>query len=242
MSRSTTLSALALTCLATAGALVLGLVAWAEPHPMRVLLWSLACLASEALWVRLPVGRATVSMASCAHFAALLLLPRPEAMLAAALASAIAEASFQRKPPIRVLFNTAQTALAVGAASWAFEACGGTRAALAPMLMELRLLPLVAAGAAYFAVNTGAVSLAVALAERTSPLKAWKANFGSGYELLSNGALFSLGALVAFHHEAHGWGVTLLALLPLLVAYEGYRRYMHARDREDAADEERRAA
>ena len=80
------------------------------------------------------------------------------------------------------------------------------------------------------------------LAERTSPLKAWKANFGSGYELLSNGALFSLGALVAFHHEAHGWGVTLLALLPLLVAYEGYRRYMHARDREDAADEERRAA
>ena len=171
-----------------------------------------------------------------------LLLPRPEAMLAAALASAIAEASFQRKPPIRVLFNTAQTALAVGAASWAFEACGGTRAALAPMLMELRLLPLVAAGAAYFAVNTGAVSLAVALAERTSPLKAWKANFGSGYELLSNGALFSLGALVAFHHEAHGWGVTLLALLPLLVAYEGYRHYMHARDREDAADEERRAA
>jgi hypothetical protein len=242
MPRSTTLTAIALTSLAAAGAFALGAAGWSPPQPMRVVLWALACLASELLWVRLPVGRATVSMASCTHFAALLLLPRGEAMIAAALAGAIGETAIQRKPPIRVIFNAAQTALAVGAASWAFHAGAGDRPSLAAMLMELRFLPLLAAGIAYFAVNTGAVSIAVAVAERTTPWRAWKANFGTGYELLSNGALFSLGALVAFHHEAHGWGATLLALLPLLVAYEGYRRYMRARDREDAADDEQRRA
>jgi hypothetical protein len=243
MTRSMTLRSLALTSLAAAGALALGAAAWSEPPLVRLALWALACLASEVLWVRLPVGRATVSMASCTHFAALIILPRAEAMIAAAVASAIGEAAFQRKPPIRVAFNAAQTALAVGTASWAFHALAGDRVSLAAMLAELRFVPLIVAGVAYFAVNTGAVSLAIALAERTSPWRAWKANFGSGYELLSNGALFSLGALVAFHHEAHGWGATLLALLPLLVAYEGYRRYVRARDREDAAeDEPRRAA
>src|SRR5947208_1766834 len=87
--------------------------------------WLVACTAGELLWVRLPFGAATISMASCFDFAALLVLPRGEAMLITALATVAAELGVMRKPPVRALYNGAQTALAVWAASWAFQAVSG---------------------------------------------------------------------------------------------------------------------
>ena len=61
-----------------AAALLFARVGW--PHPTRELLfWLAACVAGEFLWVRLPVGSATISMAACFNFAALLVLPQPAA-------------------------------------------------------------------------------------------------------------------------------------------------------------------
>lgn len=216
----------------TAAALALTLGSWAGPVDARFWFWCVACLAGELLWVRMPVGRVTVSMASCFQFAALLVLPGAQAMTIAALTGLVAEVAVLRKPAIRALFNAAQAALAVGAARAVLEALGGAAAGALPVGA------LLAAGVAYFAVNTGAVSLAVALHERIDPRRAWWSNFGTGYELVSNGALFSLGALLASLYVAQGPAGALLVALPVVVAFQGYRAMVESRtgrSRPDAA-------
>ncbi|TMA24169.1 MAG: hypothetical protein E6J87_24325 [Deltaproteobacteria bacterium] len=119
--------------------------------------------------MRLPFGRATLSMASTCNFAALILLPRAEAMLAAAGASLVAELLVMRKPPARLLFNAGQTALAVGAAGLVYHTLAGATASPAAVLLAKGLWPILAAAAAYAAVNTGSVSLAIGVAERVAP-------------------------------------------------------------------------
>ena len=202
---------------------------WSWPLAQGSWFWAAACLVGELLWVRLPVGQATVSMAPCVHFAALLILPRGQAMLIIAMTSLIAELGALRKPLVRAAFNAAQTALAVWAASLAVATASGGSVRATELLQQFRLWPLLLAAAVYFLVNTGAVSMAVALKERLPLARAWRANFGSSYELLSNGALFSLGVLLAARYVLSGMGGTILVALPFCVAYEGYRRYARAR-------------
>jgi hypothetical protein len=193
--------------------------------PTRALwFWVIACTVSELLWVRLPLGRATLSMSSCFNLAALLVLPRGEAMLAVALSIAIAESAFMRKSVARVIFNSAQTALAVAAGSLAFTWLGGSGDRLGLMVADLDLLPFGAAGLAYSVVNTGAVSIAVAMSEGVSAWQAWRENFASGFELVGRGALLSLGILVAVHYTLVGAAGTVLVALPLVVAHQAYLR------------------
>jgi hypothetical protein len=214
--------------LATAGIMLatLAIVAsWAGPFGKAWWFWLGACFAGELLWVRLPLGRATLSMASACNFAALLVLPRAEAMLAAAAAGLVAEAVVLRKHPTRFLYNAGHAALAVGAGSIVYHSLAGPETTLLAGFSPAGLVPLIAAALTYTLINTGAVSLAVGLTERVSPWRAWWANFGSLYELLSNSALFSLGALLALLYALGGALGTVLVSGPLLLAHESYRRY-----------------
>jgi hypothetical protein len=208
--------------------------AWPGPATPDFWIWFAMCLAGELLWVRLPVGQATVSMASCFQFAALLLLPRGHAMALAGLSTVLAESTVMRKAPLRSVYNGAQAALSVGAAGLALAAFEGAKN-VTDMVYGFQPLPLLAAALLYFAINTGTVSLAVSVSERISPWRAWRTNFGNRYELLSNGTLFSLGALLASHYATNGVKGTLLVVFPILVAHESYRRYHRAADAAAAA-------
>ena len=225
---------------ATAGLAVTAMVAgWGAPLEGAFWFWLAACFVGELSWVRLPVGQATVSMASCFNFAALFLLPPAQAMLVAALSSALAETLVMRKPPLRAVFNAGQGALAVGAAS-------ATILLMAPdtgvreLVYGVRLLPLVVAATAYFAVNTGAVALAIAMSERVPFASAWRRNFGQTRTLLVNTALFTLGALLASHYANNGMIGTLLVTAPLVAAQAWARRA--GRQATDTAAAERKAA
>ena len=204
--------------------------------------WIAACLAGELMWVRLPLGRVTLSMASACNFAALLLLPRAEAMLAAAAASLVAELCFMRKPPARALFNAGQTVLAVGGGSVVYHALSNPGAMSAATILAAGLLPLAAAAAAYALANTGAVSVAVGLTEAIAPWRAWWRNFGSLYELLSTSALFSLGTLIAVLYSLAGPLGTALVSLPLLLVHDSYRRYLRREGEPGEREEAQRAA
>lgn len=216
-----------------AGVVILAICAittsWSGPLHAEFWFWLGACLVGELLSVKLPVGEVSVSMASTFDFAALLVLPRGHAMAVAAISSLVAQRFFMRKPTIRAVFNGAQASLTVGAASWVLSRLGAVSHDPTDLLLRLQLLPLLAAAATYFVVNSGAVSLAVAVHERIPIPWAWRANFGSRYELLSNGALFSLGTLLASHYAVNGIAATALIVFPVLVAYYGYRHYARAR-------------
>jgi hypothetical protein len=209
---------------------------WTPPGP-HFLFWLLACFVSEALWIRLPVDRATISMASCFNFSAVLLLEPGEAMAASACASLPAELVFMRKTPIRALYNAAHTALAVGAAAAALQL--GHASPVEPTGVEL--LPLVAAAAAYYVINRFAVSLAVGVSGGIGPLSAWRQNFGNPCDPLVSAAVLSIGAMLAMLYLQAGMKAAALVLFPLVVACDGYRRYLAWREaRRD--DEDHRAA
>ena len=75
----------------------------------------------------------------------------------------------------------------------------------------------------------------VALAEGVGLAESWRRNFGSAYDLLSTGATFSLGALLATHYATIGMVGTLFVALPLVLACDGYRRF--TRDTSGSAPE-----
>jgi len=146
-----------------------------------------------------------------------------------------------RKPPLRVIYNSSQATLAVGCASLVYHGLAGGHD-LPGMLYGSRLFPFVAAALAYYLVNTGSVSLAVALSENVRPWAAWKRNFGTRYDALTAFAVISLGALLASHYALTGATGTLLVVLPLVLAYEGLRLYTVRRTRHSSTPEEERDA
>lgn len=211
--------------------LVLGVasatVAWLGFPPLGrdLAFWFGACFVGEILWVRLSAGAATISMASCFNFAALLVLAPREAMLVAAVATIVAELAVMRKSLVRALFNAAQTLIAVALAGWTFGALGGHEKSLVDLVSSFRLLPFLAAGATYYVVNRGTVVVVVSLAESIGIGESWHRNFGSTYDPLSCAGTLSLGALLATQFGSLGMIGTVFILLPLVLACDGYRRF-----------------
>lgn len=206
-----------------------GILSWKAPIPPEFWFWLVATFVTEALWVRLPRGGATTSMASCVHFAILFSLTRGHAMAVAAISVLFSELVFMHKPARRALFNTAQTSLSVAGASLALQLCHGIARDGGPSLSAPGLFAALAAASVYFAINTLAVSWAVATEDRVAIVDAWKANFASRGEMLSNAVLFALGLLLAsLYQEAGAMGAAVIAL-PVLLAYEeSSRRFAQA--------------
>lgn len=216
--------------------------AWgAAPRP-ATLAWLAVCLAGERLWLRLPAGKATLSMATPFVYAAALVLPAHEAMLAAGVATLAAELAFMRKPLERALFNACHTVLATGATAWAFAAAGGETSGLGEALLKVRVTPFAAAAAAFYAVNRGAVTLAVALAESRTPAAVWRWNFAGPQDALLLGASLALGAVLVVLHGFVGLGGVLLLALPLVALFEGHRAHLARAAGGGTTARERRAA
>ena len=193
--------------------------AWSGTLDTRFWFWLGACALGELMWVRLPVGGATVSMALACNFAAMLLLPPGHAMLAIAASTLLVEAIVMRKPALRFCFNAAQSALAAGGGILAMYLVSSGR--LPPLhTLDLGLLSaVVLAALGYATINTGAVSLAIALHERRHLVGVWRANFGTARAVLSGLAHYSLGSLLAAIYVLAGPEGAMLVALPLFVIH-----------------------
>jgi hypothetical protein len=193
--------------------------------------WLALCFGAECLWIRTPGGLATISMASCAHFAGLLVLSRSEVMLVAMVASVLAERWVLRKAWVRVVYNAAQAAIAVGAARLCFDLLGGRIGPPVGPMLPTHYLALAAAGVLYFVMNHGATSLAVSL-DQGRPLRVvWGENFGLRYEMFSSATLLCLGVLLAMQYLAAGALGVLPLILPVVLAKDGYDRFLASLNR-----------
>ena len=217
---------------------------WPDSLPREFWFWLVACLAGELMWVPLPFGRgSTASMASCFNYAALLVLPPGEALIATAVATVLGERFGLKKPMLRVAYNTAHTAIAVATGAWVFDALAGGNRDLVSLLSGMQLAPIVASALTYYLINRAAVVLAISSCDGVGIGAAWRRNFGTPYEALSSGAIFSLGALFATHFQGIGMAGTVLVALPLLLACDGLRRFNERAGRQgDGPPEERRRA
>lgn len=167
---------------------------------------------SEASYLKLRVGRIETqsSVAFIPFIASVMLFDTGWAALIAAGAVLAVESVIKRKAPIRVAFNVGQMAVSVALASWIYQAMGGRFS-----LSEFNFAPIGIAGAVvtYFAVNTAAVSVAVALGEGERVVSAWVRIAGASivYDLFTS----LLAPLLAYLYVTFQIPGILFLILPL---------------------------
>ena len=132
----------------------------------------------------------------------------------------------------RTAFNTGAVILASAAASSAFLATGGR----VGVSLWSAFGPLAAATAAYFLVNTGLVSIAVALHQRTSIVEVWRESF----QWTAVSYFTGLTLAAAMIGALQSWGLWVLALASppcwLLLAF--YKAHADAAEEHERRVEE----
>ena len=131
----------------------------------------------------------------------------------------------------RLPFNLGAIALAASAAAWVFELLGGSPAGS----LEAMLWPLFAATAVYFLVNTGLVSVAVAIEQQKSVVAIWRESFL--WTVASYLSGFTLAALLLVVVRTLGPWSLMLAIPPCWVLVGFYRAH-----KERLAEQQRRIA
>jgi PAS domain S-box-containing protein len=153
-----------------------------------------------------------------------LLLLGPQQAMVIAVAGAWTQCTFNVKrayPPYRTVFSMAAEAITIQATGVAFAWLGGT-----PTLLDMATLPKATFGgiATYFIVNTGLVTIAIALSTRQNPVRIWHDNFlWSGPSFVVAGAAGAVAAAVVAH--GNHW-LAILMIAPVYLTYRTYRVFL----------------
>jgi len=175
---------------------------------------------AEAVPVRLPGMKATVSVGSGVIVAAIMLFGSGWAGLVAALGTVRLVDLRGKIPVLWVLFNRAQLGASATLAGLAYEALRGSGGGVA----ELRSLgAIVVAGGLYFVFNAGFVSAFFSLRDGVAILPLWTKYMR--WATPHNLALIPVGVLLALVYASVGWVGAVLFFVPLLVARYAMQRY-----------------
>jgi len=174
-------------------------------------------LAAETGSVSVQLGTATVSVAFIPFLAAAFLFEPFWAMLVGGVTFCVADLFVRRKPWIKVVFNSSKEVLAIGFAAFVYRAFGGT-----PSVYQFRFVPVavVAAGVAYSAVSSVAVSYAVSLSEGVGFSSAWGRIFGGSvlYDLFAT----PIPALLTYLYVKWELGGVVSLAAPLFIVRHIY--------------------
>src|SRR5580765_3424869 len=177
-------------------------------------------LAADWKPVRLPSGGYATGSGVLDLPCVVILGPVPTAWVGL-LSAVISQGLIERRAPVRVGFNLALYTLTYFAAGYAFTLAGGRVGMLAFPQGAWHML---AAGSAYFLVNSALVSTVIGLTAGPSPFRVWQSNFLRG--LLHHLSFVVLGTLVVVVYFLAGpWGLLLFAI-PFLVARHSFGIYM----------------
>ena len=191
--------------------------------PWGIAIWFVLLLVAEALPVPLPKG-GTVTIASVLDVAAILLFGPWIAGALDLLSTIPAQLVLLRQRPGAALLNAGLYASTTILAGSAYLAAGGSLGA--PRLADFG--PILIAGALYFALNTGWVSLVLGARTREPARTIWRQQFRDGLpqHLLAIG----FGLLFAQVRVVAGIPGVLLLVVPLFLARYALRLYADLRE------------
>lgn len=208
-----------------AGAALLVVTAYTMPGMLplahKPIFWVVSgmVLAGE-IWRIITPGRSgpdSPAVSRTMSVAAMLCWGFPVAVLLRAIAIVVVGLA-QRNSPYRVIFNTAQLSLSLGAAELVLWACGVNPLRRDPWVPDrLHFLALLAAGLAYLIVNFCLVNVVVAINSRTRFGIIVKANLA--YQGISHLVLFGTAPLVTVVMEKRSAILVALFALPLAALY-----------------------
>jgi len=231
-------------CVAAAVVWVLNPPVLASRFLLDYALWTLICILAGALWLPTVSGEATDSMASAADFAVLMLWGLVPALYIVPL-STLVQNLYQRRPWVRVLYNSLAMVLVIGAAGAAFRLLGGPSeglvagraaggyAAWGDHYLGL-IVGLVGLALTYRAVNIVLTAIPVAMSTERKLGQVLRQDFVYGEQLLSDLALIFLSPLMVVSYVALDYVGVLLFYAPLLVIRDSHRRYVELRRTQDA--------
>ncbi|MEO6463216.1 MAG: ATP-binding protein [Candidatus Eisenbacteria bacterium] len=216
---------------------------WSRTLLVHWLAWVAITVVAESLWLPTITGEGTDSMASAANFATAVLWGVVPAIWIVALSTAIADLVIRRRPPIRILFNTAAMILVMAAAGWTFVLLGGpaegiwSRIQLAPRLevreMSGLLIPLLGLGLVYRGLNIGLVAVASGWGSERRIRLVLREDFLYAEQLISDLALLFLSPLMVVSYAMLSWAGIILFYVPLLVIRDSHRRYVELKKAQD---------
>lgn len=152
------------------------LLDWQAPSQPPSRFWNalaafvLLSIVSDSLFFKIPIAKANASLAFIPLQATVALFGHPWPMLIGGFTAFVVDTFIRKKPPIRVVFNTAQYMLAVGVSGWVYRTLGGS---VGLGGFSFLFIPFVALVVSFFLVNHGSVALAVAFSSGVSVREAW---------------------------------------------------------------------
>lgn len=229
------------TLVGVLAAVVLGWSGMAGPGPHwgHLIGWTVICFLAEMLWLN--TGQGTVSMASTANLAVLVLWGYGPGMWIGGASTLLANLLIQRKPWVRAVFNTGQMVLTMAATGALWCALGGApdgiwakgRLVLGELGAARLILIMLALFACYIAVNRALVNFAVAWSTERSYLKVLRQDWLYADRVLTDIAVFFLCPLVVIAFGAVGYTGLFLFYAPLYMIYESQKRFLQLQNAQD---------
>ncbi len=207
-----------------------------------IVFWFFFAVAAECFWISLPGDRGMVSMGLAADLAMLFALPLPHALLVAGGSVLLTDLLVHRRGGVRALFNSAQTIISLTLAAAAMRMVegnitpSGSSAFLHHPIGALLTLPV------FCILNTGLVSVAIALESETSLWRAWRDTFGFSYHYRNCAILFALGLQLVLAVEIAGYVCGVVALFFLFALRDAYKYRLRKREEPGMAEGTKAAA
>lgn len=207
-------------------------------HAWHYAAWVVICILSESLWLPTLSGTGTVTMASTAGLAGMILWGQGAAVWIGAVSTLLAEVFVLRKAWVRATFNASQIAITTWMACEAFALLGGPIGGIenaGPLpsgeSTALRLaLPTLALFGVYLVMNRALVSVAVAWSTGRPYRRVLREDWFYPERLLEDAAAFLLSPLVVISFKAIGYAGVVLFYAPLRMLHESHRRYLELRN------------
>jgi len=203
--------------------------------------WFLLCMCGELLRTSSASGKATTTMAACAHIASLLVLARPEAMAVVGISTVVAGRMIHRRSWAQSAFEAGALMCVVGLSRIVFDALATDGWRPTSLVAAGHYVPALAAAAAYF-VGSFATRFGWTFVEEGDLSAATQAQFGPGFEFLAAGVLLSLGMLLAIQFKLAGAIGAMIVAVPVVVAKHGLDQFAHNGGRHSHASTLSRAA
>ncbi|MFC1628438.1 HD-GYP domain-containing protein [Gemmatimonadota bacterium] len=203
-------------------------------HVVDFLFWATLVVWAELSPITLPKGEAALSVGGVIDCSIIVLFPTPLAAIFGMIAGITA--SLKRKVDFgRFIFNISMLGITMSVSSIILEIAHaklyeiGPSISLSPGslsgLIIPTLLPFVGAIIAYFALNTGLTSIAIAINENESPIKIWNANYK--WTMPSVAAMGPIGLVIALvyyllsiiDHKFAIIGVMIFFFPTLIISY-----------------------
>jgi putative nucleotidyltransferase with HDIG domain len=191
----------------------------------EILLFIALIVIADTAQITLPRGGASIYASSPIDLAAIVLLGPAAIAFIEAVSSFFTEVFVQRRPAMKIAFNVPLLIVTVGAAGLTYYTFDESWRSVDSWRF---LVPLMASGVVYYAVNTLSISTIIGLSTRKSPLAIWRQNYM--WTFFHVFAFIPLGAIIALVYTSHGPWTILLFVIPIFLARYSFKLYIDMKE------------